>query len=164
MTTPEPIEATFMWRQRIGAGLRNVPITVVWHNVDAGDGTRIWVPTRFTVDAGGQRLTVYELEIVPWDYAIDATDPNNYLDDLAPIVVPEGEQPLLLETIAKRLGSRLYNMLRRAGLVTVQQVRALSDEELLEVGGFGPKLLERARTLLGSDHEISSEEPGDQMD
>lgn len=77
MTVPDDtIENLFMWRQRIGPNLRDIPITVTWQRRTDEDGER-WEPVKFTIDGGGQRLSPLALSGIRWSYIIATTDPDN---------------------------------------------------------------------------------------
>lgn len=162
MTTPEPVEAVFIWRQRVGGGLRDIPITITWQPGTDGDGEDHWVPVKFVIDGLGQRLGPKALEKAPLAYAIATTDPGNVNAD--PVVaavhrrprkpkqetptVPAGAKFTPLELVEEVLGLRAYNALRRSGVATLEQAMAMTDDQLRELDGVGEKSVALIRAAL----------------
>lgn len=92
MTEPaETVDKTFLWRQRIGPDLRDIPITVTWQRRTDEDGAH-WEPVKFTIDGGGQRLGPLALSGIRWSYIIATTDPDNAEPAPAPEQDPAAEQ------------------------------------------------------------------------
>lgn len=170
MTELEARDVVFVWRQRVGGGLRDIPITITWHLHEDSDGENLWVPVKFVIDGGGQRLGQKILEKAPLAYAIGATDPGN----VDPVVsafparprkpkpdpevrtVPSGTRFTPLDHAEKLLGVRAYNALRRGGIATLEQALALTDEQLVEMEGIGEKSLGRIKASLNEFRMVAS--------
>lgn len=142
---PETVERSYPWmRADAHAGGRWL-VDITWSPQRyAADGSWRWVATAVTVrGANGWQIDHRDVFQAPVHAALRATDPN-----LVPAQVGTSTP---LAVLMDALSIRVYNLLMRAGITTVELL-AVTDLETLRttIPRLGPPSIDRIRNALDS--------------